>query len=66
MGEKKEQVFLPCAVASAVIPVKDTVLFLTVSSLLGQDEPEVHLEWVKETALAFADALTKANREGKR
>ena len=66
MGEKKEQVFLPCAMASAVIPVKDTVLFLTVSSLLGQDEPEAHLEWVKETALAFADAIAKANREGKR
>ena len=66
MGEKKEQVFLPCAMASAVIPVKDTVLFLTVSSLLGQDEPESHLEWVKETALAFADAITKANREGKK
>lgn len=66
MGEKKEQVFLPCAMASAVVPVKDTVLFLTVSSLLGQDEPEAHLEWVKETALAFADAITRANREGKK
>jgi hypothetical protein len=66
MGEKKAQVFLPCAMASAVVPVKDTVLFLTVSSLLGQDEPEAHLEWVKETALAFADAITRANREGKK
>jgi len=37
-----------------------------VTSLLGQDEAEPHLEWVKETATAFADALTKANREGKK
>jgi len=66
MGEKKESAFLPCAMASAAVPVKDTVLFLTVTSLLGQDEAEPHLEWVKETATAFADALTKANREGKK
>lgn len=66
MGEKKDKVFLPCAMASAVVPVKDTVLFLTVTSLLGQDEAEPHLEWVKETASAFADAIAKANREGKK
>lgn len=66
MGEKKENVFLPCALATAVVPVKDTVLFLTVTSLLGQDEAEPHLAWVKETAMAFADALVKANREGKK
>ena len=66
MGEKKENVFLPCALATAVVPVRDTVLFLTVTSLLGQDEAEPHLAWVKETAMAFADALTKANRDGKK
>lgn len=62
MGEKKENVFLPCALATAVVPVKDTALFITVSSLLGQDEAQTHLEWVKETASAFADALVKANQ----
>jgi hypothetical protein len=66
MGEKKENVFLPCALATAVVPVRDTVLFLTVTSLLGQDEAEPHLAWVKETAMSFADALTKANRDGKK
>ncbi|MBQ4615574.1 MAG: hypothetical protein IJB29_02515 [Mailhella sp.] len=66
MGQKKERVFLPCALASAAVPVKDSVLFVTVSSLLGQDEAEPHLDWVKETALAFADALAKANREESR
>ena len=66
MGEKKDKVFLPCAMASAVVPVKNTVLFLTVTSLLGQDEAEPHLAWVKETASAFADAIAKANREGKK
>ena len=66
MGEKKENIFLPCALATAAVPVKDTVLFLTVSSLLGQDEAEPHLAWVKETASAFADALAKANRDGKK
>ncbi len=66
MGEKKENVFLPCALATAAVPVKDTVLFVTVSSLLGQDDAAPHLEWVKETASTFADALAKANREGKK
>jgi len=66
MGEKKENVFLPCALASAVIPVKETVLFLTVTSVMGQDEAEPHLAWVKETASTFADAIVKANREGKK
>ncbi|MBQ4077149.1 MAG: hypothetical protein IJD65_05740 [Mailhella sp.] len=66
MGEKKENVFLPCALATAVVPVKGAALFLTVTSLLGQDEPEPHLAWVKETAMTFADALAKANRDGKK
>lgn len=65
-SEKQERVWLPCALALAAVPVKDTMLFITVSSLLGQDSAESHLTWVKETATTFADAIVKANAPKKK
>ncbi|MBQ9104689.1 MAG: hypothetical protein IJY48_00935, partial [Mailhella sp.] len=64
--EKQERAWLPCALALAAVPVKDTMLFITVSSLLGQDSAESHLTWVKETASTFADAIVKANAPEKK
>lgn len=65
-AEKQERAWLPCALALAAVPVKDTMLFITVSSLLGQDSAESHLTWVKETASFFADAIAKANAPEKK
>jgi len=65
-SEKQERAWLPCALALAAVPVKDTMLFITASSLLGQDSAESHLTWVKETASSFADAITRANAPEKK
>ncbi len=62
----QERAWLPCALAVAAVPVRDTMLFVTVSSLLGQEGAEAHLSWVKETASAFADAIVKASRPEKK
>lgn len=66
MAEKPESLFLPMALASALVPVKDTVLTVTVSSLLDGDDAERHLAWVKKTASDFADALAQSGRTRKK
>ena len=66
MAERGPKTWLSTAMATAVVPVKDTVLFVTVSSILGNDAPEPHLDWVKETAGAFADMIVRGNREEKK
>lgn len=66
MTERPENVFLSMALATAVVPVKDSVLTLTASSLLGQDDPEPHLAWVKKSASDFADAIAQAGRTRKK
>ena len=66
MMERGPKSWLSTAMATAVVPVKDTVLFVTVSSILGSDEPEPHLDWVKETATAFADMIVRGNKTEKK
>ena len=66
MAETGPKTWLSTAMATAVVPVKDTVLFVTVSSILGNDAPEPHLDWVKETAGSFADMIVRGNREEKK
>ncbi|HJD97518.1 hypothetical protein [Mailhella massiliensis] len=66
MVERGPKSWLSMAMATAVVPVKDTVLFVTVSSILGHDNPEPHLDWVKETAGTFADMIVRANKGEKK
>lgn len=66
MGERGEQLFLPMALATAVVPVKDTVLTVTVSSLLGNEDAEAHLAWAKKSASDFADAIAQTGRAKKK
>lgn len=66
MVERPDSAFLPMALATAIVPVKDSVLTVTASSLLGQDEPEPHLAWVKKSASDFADAIAQAGRPRKK
>ena len=55
-----------CGAAAPAVPVKDTVLFVTVTSILGNDKPEPHLDWVKETATSFADMIVRGNKAEKK
>ena len=66
MAERGPKTWLSTAMATAVVPVKDTVLFVTASSILGNDDPEPHLDWVKETASSFADMIVRANKPEKK
>ena len=66
MMERGPKSWLSTAVATAVVPVRDTVLFVTVSSILGSDAPEPHLDWVKESATAFADMIVRGNKTEKK
>lgn len=66
MMERGPKSWLSTAMATAVVPVRDTVLFVTVSSILGNDNPEPHLDWVKETATTFADMIVRANKQEKK
>ena len=66
MAEHGPKIWLTTAMATAVVPVKDTVLFVTASSVLGNENPEPHLDWVKETASAFADMIVRGNRPEKK
>ncbi len=66
MIERGPKSYLSTAMATAVVPVKDTVLFVTVSSILGSDAPEPHLDWVKETASSFADMIVRGNKAEKK
>ncbi len=66
MTEKGPRSYLSTAVATAVVPVKDTVLFVTVTSILGQDAAAPHLDWVKETASTFSDMIVRSNRAEKK
>ena len=65
MAEHGEKTFLTTALATALVPVRGTALFVTVSSILGRGDAEVHLEWVKETATAFAAMIHDLNKEEK-
>lgn len=65
MAERGPKAFMTTAMATAVVPVRSTVLFITVSSLLGQDDAEPHLEWVKETATTFAEMIHTQNSQKK-
>lgn len=66
MAERGPKSWLSMAMATAVVPVRDTVLFVTASSMPGSDDPEPHLDWVKETASAFADMIVRANKAEKK
>ena len=66
MAEKPEKLFLPMALATALVPVKDSVLTVTVSSLLDGGDAESHLAWVKKAASDFADALAQGGRAKKK
>ena len=66
MAEHGEKIWLSTAMSTAVVPVKDTALFVTVTSMLGAEAPGPHLDWVKETASAFADMIVRGNREEKK
>ena len=66
MAEHGEKIWLSTAMSTAVVPVKDTVLFVTVTSMLGAEAPGPHLDWVKETASSFADMIVRGNREEKK
>lgn len=66
MMERGPKSWLSTAVATAVVPVKDTVLFVTVTSILGNDKPAPHLDWVKETATSFADMIVRGNKTEKK
>lgn len=66
MAERGQKSWLSTAMATAVVPVKDTVLFVTVTSILGNDKPEPHLDWVKETATSFADMIVRGNKTEKK
>ncbi len=65
MAEVGPKFFLSTAMATAVVPVRDTAVFVTVSSILNSDSAEKHLEWVKNTATAFAEMIQSANKEKK-
>ena len=66
MAEHGEKSRLSTAMSTAVVPVKDTVLFVTVTSMLGTEAAEPHLDWAKETASSFADMIVRGNREEKK
>ena len=66
MAERGPKTWLSTAMATAVVPVKDTVLFITVTSILGNEKPEPHLDWVKETATTFADMIVRGNKTEKK
>lgn len=66
MAEHGEKSWLSTAMSTAVVPVKDTVLFVTVTSMLGTEAAEPHLDWAKETASSFADMIVRGNREEKK
>lgn len=65
MTERTPKSFLSTAMSTAVVPVKDTMLFVTASSILDNDSPEPHLDWVKETANIFADMIVRTNKPEK-
>ena len=66
MAERGPKAFLSTAMATAVVPVRDTAVFVTVSSIIGQDPVEKHLEWVKESATAFSEMIQSANKQEKK
>jgi hypothetical protein len=66
MTERPQKSWLSTAMAVAVVPVRDTVLFVTVSSILGTEAPDPHLAWVKETAETFAAMIVTANKPEKK
>ncbi len=65
MAEQGPKTFLSMAMATAVVPVRNTALFITVSSLLGQEAADTHLEWTKETAMSFAEMIHAQNSQKK-
>lgn len=66
MAESGPKSYLTVALACAVVPVKNTVLFITVSSFLGNDPPQPHLDFVKETAAKFSEQMARKNKADKR
>ena len=65
MDPKEPGNFLTTAMATAVIPVCGTVLFVNVSSILeGKDAP-AELEWVKDIAMNFTGQILSENSEPK-
>ncbi len=61
MDSTSGKYFLSTAMSSAVVPLKDRVLFITASSIPEGGDAESELEWVKDTASAFAAALVKSD-----
>jgi hypothetical protein len=53
---------LVTALCTALVPVAGRVVFISASSLVTDDAPQDHLNWVKNTADAFAEMLISANR----
>ncbi len=65
MDPKEPGNFLSTAMATAVIPVCGTVLFMNVSSILeGKDAP-AELEWVKDIAMNFTGQILSDNVESR-
>lgn len=63
MTDNSVKNWLTTAMATAIVPVKGTAVFVSASSILnGRPGPEADLEWVKDAASAFAASIAKNNR----
>ena len=58
--------YLSMALGMAAVPVGNTVLFVTASSIIDTEDPNAHLLWAKDTASSFADTIDSANRQEKK
>ncbi|MBO6001931.1 MAG: hypothetical protein J6P53_00375 [Mailhella sp.] len=61
MDPREHGNFLTTAMATAVIPVRDTVLFAHVSSILEGRDASAELEWVKDVAMSFTGQILSDN-----
>ena len=63
MTGRGDRSWLTTAMATAVVPVRDTAVFISASSIIDRRSgPEADLEWVKDAAVSFASMITKSNR----
>lgn len=58
--------YLSLALGMAAVPVGNTVLFITASSIIDTEDPDAHLLWAKDTASSFADTIASVNRQEKK
>lgn len=66
MAQNGPESRLAMALGVAVVPVKETVLFVTAGSLVGPDDALPHLAWAKDSASAFADMIAGNNKPEKK